>query len=195
MRSRDKKIQLAGARLAIFDLDGTLFDTNPVNFSAYRHALQLFGYDLSEERFQRSIGRHWREFVLEWVPAEDLNLAEKVHQEKVQAYKDYLHLARENKHLFSIMKGMHESYYISLVTGASKKNCNDLLAYFEKSDCFDLIVTQEDVAQQKPSPEGFVKCMRHFGVDSQQTIVFEDAESGIRAAKQVNAVVFKVERF
>jgi beta-phosphoglucomutase len=55
-----------------------------------------------------------------------------------------------------------------------------------------LILTQKDVLKPKPDPEGFKKVMRYFGVEPNDTIVFEDADVGFEAAKRAGSVCFAV---
>lgn len=97
-------------------------------------------------------------------------------------------------HLFAIINGIKNQYYIALVTTASRENCMELLQFYNVQDCFDLIITQEDVEEVKPAPEGFIKAMSFFNVIPQNTIVFEDSEAGIEAALRSKACVVKIEK-
>jgi HAD superfamily hydrolase (TIGR01509 family) len=54
------------------------------------------------------------------------------------------------------------------------------------------LVTQEDVINVKPDPEGFILAMKNFGIKSQDTIIFEDSLVGIEAAKKSGANYFIV---
>lgn len=70
-------------QLAIFDLDGTLFDTKEVNYLAYRSALSEFGFILDKDRFlTASCGKHYTEFlpILTEGPSESLII--RVHSRK-----------------------------------------------------------------------------------------------------------------
>ena len=67
--------------LAIFDLDGTLFDTTEVNYYAYKEALQMYGYNLNHDLFTEECnGRHYKEFLP--VIVANLDHIEEIHNYK-----------------------------------------------------------------------------------------------------------------
>lgn len=180
-------------KLAIFDLDGTLFDTNDVNYYSYQAALETVGVKLSKEYFVTNcIGKHYKQFLPGLVNSEDMEIAHKL---KKSLYASNIKYAKENKHLFNIIDLISSEYYIALVTTASRQNVKDILAHFECESKFDLILTQEDVTTMKPDPEGFLLAMDKFKISKENTIIFEDSESGLEAARRSGAMVYKVENF
>ena len=177
-------------KLAIFDLDGTLFDTSEVNFWAYRDALSQFGFELDRNWFANNCnGRHYTEFLPQ-IMGGTQNIDE-VHGLKKEAYRKYLGKARENKHLFNIINRIREDYYIAIVTTASRKNTTEILERFGRLELFDYLVTQEDVTKVKPDPQGFLMAMEHFGLTPKETMIFEDSDVGTEAAQNAGATVFK----
>lgn len=60
---------------------------------------------------------------------------------------------------------------------------------------FDLIITGEDVVKTKPDPEIFFKCMRYFNVMPKETVIFEDSDIGIEAAKDTGAWIIRIEKW
>ncbi len=181
-------------KLAIFDLDGTLFDTNDVNYNAYKDAVAPFGATLERDYFVKECnGRHYKVFVPKILESDEH--LEEVHEAKKEAYNRHLDKARENTFLFDMIEAMGSSYNIALVTTASKKNVLDILNCFNRKDCFDLILTHEDVKAPKPDPEGFLMAMKHFDAGSEDTVIFEDSDVGIEAARKTGASVFIVDKF
>lgn len=180
--------------LAIFDLDGTLFDTRRVNYLSYNKALQEYGAGIEYEYFsQKCNGRHYSEFLPQILGG--TQNVEEIHRRKKMYYNEFLHECRENVHLFQILSCMKSNYYIALVTTASKKNCEELLRYFHRFELFDLIITQEDVEHKKPDPEGFLKAMERFGIENSRTVTFEDSDVGVEAAEKSGATVFVIKGF
>ena len=184
-------------KLAIFDLDGTLFDTNHVNYESYKEALEKFHIAMPieyEVYCKNWNGRSYKDFLPEVIKNNN-EIIEKVHDTKVELYEKKLDKARENKDLFAIIEGIKEKYYIVIVTTASKKNANQIVKYFHKEKYFDKIITKEEVTKVKPDIEGFVKAMKEFNIARENTIIFEDSIDGITASRKCGAKVFIVDRF
>lgn len=182
-------------KLAIFDLDGTLFDTNLVNYYSYKMAIQSCGLDIKfdYEDFKEWNGRSYKEFLPNFIS--DKELIEKIHNKKIELYELNLNKSKINEHLFTIIENIKNEYIIVLVTTASKKNTIQILKYFEKMQLFDLIITKEDTTKLKPDPEGFIKAMKYFNVEARNTLIFEDSPVGIEAARASGAIVFTVNKF
>ena len=183
-------------KLAIFDMDGTLFDTSLINYEAYKGALNEFSYDLEYEYFRDYCnGKYYLEFLPLLTNNADIELINKIHSRKKELYAKFISYGKVNNHLFSLINIMKSEYFISLVTTASFKNTNELLVHFQKKELFDLILTSEDVIKRKPNPEGFLKAINYFHVDAKSTIIFEDSNEGITAAELTGGSVLKIISF
>ncbi|MBR4983260.1 MAG: HAD-IA family hydrolase [Lachnospiraceae bacterium] len=182
---------MAKEYLALFDLDGTLFDTGDVNYYAYKEALTPFNVELDKEYFvNKCNGRHYTEFLPQIMGTYEH--MDEVHKLKKSAYANNLDKARVNHHLFEIIMQMKEKYHLAVVTTASRQNATDILKYYNYYDIFEFMVTQEDITRIKPDPEGFILAMNHFEIDAKNTVIFEDSEVGIQAAKATGATVFVI---
>lgn len=182
-------------RLAIFDMDGTLFDTKDVNYQAYKEAMIQCGFktELNYEYFcEHCNGNHYQKFLPVILPGISSEQVGRIHDYKKEIYVQHLDAAKVHKHLFSIIDSIRNHYYIALATTASRKNTEDILNYFEVSDKFDLLVTQEDVSETKPSPECFTLAMKLAGVNVADTLIFEDSKEGIQAAQASGACYLSV---
>ena len=181
--------------LAMFDMDGTLFDTKDANFAAYEAAFAAYGYDLSEEFYKvHGFGKHFNDFG-PVVTGGDMACLKDIHQMKKEVYPQYLHKTRLNIHLFNMIEYMRENYYIALITTAARKSVTDLLNFHQKTELFDLIIAGEDAVKTKPDPEGFIKAMRFFNMDAAHSVIFEDSSTGLEAARAAGAAVIKIEAF
>ena len=183
-------------KLAVFDLDGTLFDTKEVNFRAYRAAFLACGCAVDEERFRAEFfGRHFSDFLPLFVKDPTPALIRAIHETKQALYADYLGEARENAALFDYIEAVRPPCATAVVTTASRRNALDVLRYFGREASFDLLVCQEDVRHVKPDPEGFLLAMARFGAAPDETVIFEDSDGGVRCARATNAHVLRVEQF
>jgi len=182
-------------KLAIFDLDGTLFDTKDVNYNAYQNAIKMVEIDVKidyNDFCNLYSGKNYREFLPKIIPDITEEQMKNIHNFKKNIYTQYLDKARKNELLFFMIQEIKKEFYISLVTNASKKNVVDILEKFAVKDLFDLFVTQEDIKKPKPSAEGFLKAMDYFSILKENTIIFEDSEIGIQAAIESGADYVKV---
>lgn len=182
-------------KLAIFDMDGTLFDTKNVNFKAYSKALKECGFniEINYKYFcEFCNGNNYKVFLPMLIPEIKVEDMQKVHDIKKQLYVEFIGNARINQHLFSLINLINKEYQIALVTTASKKNVNEILNSFSVSDVFDFVFSQEDVNVSKPDPEGFFLAMERAGVTKENTLIFEDSDVGIEAAQRSGAKYVKV---
>ena len=182
-------------KLAIFDMDGTLFNTNNINYHAYKEALDKYNVSIDYEYYCNYCnGRSYKVFVPPLVN-NDIEKIEDIHKIKKNAYSKYLDKVKVNEHLFNIIDKLKENYKIALVTTASKKNTYEILEYTNKINLFDLILTSDDIKNPKPDPEGFLLAMDKYGVKPEDCIIFEDSSVGIEAAKKTKSNIFKIENF
>lgn len=192
MRDSERIGQKMKEKLAIFDLDGTLFDTVPANFAAYRGVLEKYGFTIDQDYFAtRCNGRYYKDFLPEII-GEDPILMEQIHEEKIATYPQYYSHIRENKGLFSLLDALSHQYHIALVSTAAKKSVYEILELFQKTHVFDLILTQAEIPRNKPAPDGFLMAMEHFSSKPENTVIFEDSPQGIAAAKAAGAQYFVV---
>ena len=183
------------SKLALFDMDGTLFDTCGVNFASYRRALEEEGITLEEGYFrEKCFGKNYRVFLPPLI-GEDEQKLERIHDRKIDLYHGCIGMARKNEVLFDYIFATAAIQHIAMVTTASRKNVMEILEYFDAVRLFELVLTQEDLTRMKPDPEGFLKAMKYFGAEPSDTVIFEDSDVGIESAMRSGAAVMRVMRF
>ena len=179
----------------LFDFDGTLYNTNDVNYYAYSEALKKFGVELDYKYYcEKCNGRNYREFIPELVNF-DQEVVEQVHTMKQQLYPTALNKAKVNEKLFDLIDMTKNTCKVAIVTTASRKNVLNMLEATGKTGVFDLIICGEDVSHYKPDPEGYNLAMQKLGVMPDETIIFEDSSYGIEAAHRSGATVYVVKYF
>tara|TARA_B100000795_G_C22757678_1_gene422223 strand:- start:113 stop:688 length:576 start_codon:yes stop_codon:yes gene_type:complete len=183
--------------LAMFDMDGTLFDTRKTNFLAYNEAIKIVvGQCIEYDIFNIVANGHsYKKFLPELVQKISNDEIEKIHNLKKIFFQNHLHFVIKNDHLFRIILAIKDTYIIALATTASKKNTIDILTFFKVNDLFEIIVTQEDVVNLKPDPECFLKIMQKLSIEPKNTLIFEDSIVGMTAARLSKASVVNVEMF
>ena len=182
-------------KLAIFDMDGTLFDTKKVNYKAYSRALKECGFSVDiDYKYYCDFcnGNNYNVFLPVLVPKITAEAMQRVHERKKALYPRYLSYAKKNEHLFSLIELMKNEYQVVMVTTASRKNVDDILNTFGVADVFDFVLTQEDVNKFKPDPEGFTLAMERARVTKEDVLIFEDSDTGIEAARRSGADYVRV---
>lgn len=179
--------------LLIIDLDGTLIDTNSINYHAYKKALKLEGYDVDFDYFRKYCnGYSYKRFLPEIIGADKADVMERIHDRKLSYYSDYLNEGRVNTFLVDTIRAAGSTKNVALVTTASRDNTYEILEFFNLTDLFDRVYTAEDVSMPKPDPEGFLKAVQDFNVSVEDVIVFEDSDVGVEAALNVGALCYKI---
>lgn len=181
-------------KLAMFDLDGTLFDTFRANYLAYRAACaEEFPFD---EAFfaAHCMSRSYTDFLPDiGVPAERV---EEIHERKKRRYAEFFPEIRPNRSLFALAEMMRANgTVLAVVTTANRKNTGELLRAFHCEPLFSLLVTQESVSRHKPHPDAYLLAMQLAGAAPEECAVFEDSEIGVQAGKAAGAAVYRIEQF
>lgn len=180
-----KKLEInPNAKALIFDLDGTLADTMPVHFLAYKTILADYGIEFTPEIFATLAG----------VPAvqtiEQLNErfgttmnAEEVGHFKEAEYEKIMHKMKPIEPVIELAKKYHGKMPMAVGTGGYHRLAWKTMNILGLDKYFDVLVSSNDVTHPKPHPETFLKCAELLGVDPADCEVFEDADLGIQAAK------------
>lgn len=172
------------AKALIFDLDGTLADTMPVHFLAYKNIVAKYGIHFTPELFAKLAG----------IPAvgtiEKLNEwfgtkmdAEVVGHFKESEYEKIMHKMKPIAPVVELAKKYHGILPMAVGTGGYHRLAWKTMDILGLDKYFDILVSTDDVARPKPFPDTFLKCAEMMGVEPSVCEVFEDAQLGIQAAK------------
>lgn len=168
----------------IFDLDGTLADTMPVHFLAYKHILVKYGIDFTPELFAKLAGIPavgTIEKLNEWFGTK-MN-AEEVGHFKEREYEKIMHKMKPIMPVVELAKRYHGKLPMAVGTGGYKRLAWKTMDILGLDKYFDILVSTEDVSKPKPFPDTFLKCAELLGVEPVVCEVFEDAQLGIQAAQ------------
>jgi len=183
----------------IFDFNGTLSNDEPLILRIYTEMFhERLGWDLTpEDYYARLAGRSDRE-IIDTVMADlggDERLAAQLLAERQVRYGEIValqspvlaHTARAVANLAAA------GVPLGIVTGAQRADVELVLSQSPLTGLFQVIVTEEDVKQGKPDPEGFHHASRTLGSDPSATLVFEDSLPGVQAAKAAGMLCIGVE--
>ncbi len=182
-------------KAVIFDMDGTLVDSEPAITHAAIEVIRRLGYEAKEEEFKPFTGMGDDKFI--GGVLENHGGVYKT-EYKDEAYRIYCETAKDTVKVYpwsrEIIEALHKKGYRLAVASASdivKVTCN-LNCIGVDLSLFDAIVTGSDVTRKKPAPDIFLKAAEKIGAEPQSCIVAEDAVSGVQAAKAAGMTAIAV---
>ena len=171
----------------ITDFDGTLVDTFEANLRAYQKAFYEVGLNLTAEKYREFFGFRYERFMMS-MGVNDERTWNYIREAKKEYYPLYFEYLKPNNALISLIEGFHnKGGKTAIASTARKENLMNVVKHIGVEDIFDLIYAGVDVKQGKPSPEIYEKAMNALNVTPSETLIFEDSEVGIQAAKASGA--------
>ncbi|MDA3881612.1 MAG: HAD-IA family hydrolase [Prolixibacteraceae bacterium] len=181
----------------IFDIDGTLADTMPAHFNAFRKVLSKYGIDFNEELFNSLAGvpvGPQMVMLKEKYKPENFEPA-LVAREKEDEYFKSIEQAKPIEAVYEVLMAYHGRLPIACGTGGDKQIATRTLEVINVCDKIDALVTADDVENGKPAPDTFLKCADKLGVEPRYCQVFEDGEPGIQAALAAGMKVTDIRKY
>jgi pyrophosphatase PpaX len=179
-------------KCVIFDMDGTLTQTNQLIFESFNHVAQQY----RQKRYSE------QEILAMFGPPEEVALMEIVTEEQLQeAMQEYLGFYRNNHHrmakLYPGIAGLLDElksreYIVALFTGKGRHTTNITLEELNLVPYFDCVVTGNDVVHHKPSGEGIQKILSQFTLHQDEAIMVGDSVADIKASREAGVRVASV---
>ena len=176
----------------VFDMDGTLTQTNQLIYDSFNYIAQKYaGEKYTIPEINAMFGPPEEEALLSIVRPEQID----------NVMKDYLSFYRaQHNQLARLYPGIDKilSYIkecdkiLALFTGKGTYTANITLQEFKIEKYFDYVVTGNDVVQRKPSSEGLRKIMQHFALSPDEVLMVGDAVSDVNAAREAGVKIAAV---
>ncbi len=177
----------------IFDCDGTLADTMPLHYIAWRSTLEQYGIRFSEERFYSLAGQPTVRIVRTLLDENSIkDDASRIANEKELAFLKTLNQTEPIRPIVEIARMYRGTRQMGVGSGSSRKVVLQILNHIGLADFFDCIVGSEDTPRHKPEPDVFLEVARRINVPPEKCCVFEDADLGIEAARRAGMACFDI---
>ncbi len=180
----------------IFDLDGVLIDSAPVTKKSAKIALAEIGIDFDETDFTPYIGTGEKNFILG--PCKIFHKEAFAESAIRRFYEIFDSIAAKElvpyPSALTVLKALRlKGLELAIASSSAKAKVHSSLnaAHIPK-DQFKVIVTGDDVARKKPSPEIYMSAISALCTSPQNCLIVEDAVSGIASAKGAGAPCFGV---
>lgn len=167
----------------LFDWDGTLVDSHPINFHGLSHACARWGLTMNESFYRAQIGASGAHLITELATAADTTVPV---NEVVALCLDTILDKIADLRPYSAVVQLAESLYgrlpLAVASGGARRVVHAGLDAGLRP-LFDDIVTGEDVPRGKPDPGLFLLAAKRLGVEPSHCLVYEDSPEGMRAAQ------------
>lgn len=186
-------------KACIFDLDGVIVDTSRYHFLAWKRLMKSLGSDLSEEENNCLRGVPRDESLRLLLRMKDMSVSseefERLLELKNTWYREYLAGLNDGDILEGALELLSELRGRGLRLGlaSSSKNAREVIGRLGIEACFDAIVDGNMISRAKPDPQIFLLCADMLDTAPIECAVFEDAASGIYAARSAGMLSIGVE--
>jgi len=170
---------------AIFDMDGTILDTEFVFKQIVFDVTAELGYEMTDNVHMSIVGSSHETTNKLLVEAYGMTFPYAIFDEKCRF------IMRERLHAeVPVKKGAREflaelrarKFPVALATSSRQAHAVLHLGTANLLDMFDAIITRDDVQHPKPHPEPYLLAAKELGIDPSRCVAFEDSHSGVRAA-------------
>lgn len=168
----------------IFDCDGTLADTMPLHWQAWKVIQDRHRFQFPEDRFY-SLGGVPSRDILSLLKSEqqlDLNPIA-VALEKEETYLQKLAEVTPMQRVVDIAHAHQGRLPMAVASGGTRKVIELVLQHLHIRHLFQAVVTSEDVIRQKPAPDIFLEAARRLGVEPGLCRAYEDTDLGLEAIR------------
>lgn len=179
-------------KAVLFDLDGTLADTDSIHFAVWQDILIRFDLDIDRAFYtQRISGRTNSKIIKDIIPQLSLEEAWKLATEKEETYRRTANSLRSTPGLDKLVRWTDEiSIKRAIVTNAPEDNVIHMLKVLRLTGTFPLVILAKDAPPGKPDPAPYQEALSRLGITSQNAIAFEDSAAGINSA--VSAGIYTI---
>jgi len=177
----------------LFDCDGTIADSMPLHFIAWKKALGEWGCVFEEQIFYAWGGMPVAEIISTLNQQHGLNMpVEAVSRRKEALYFELLPQLKAVPEVLEHIDAEHGRIPFAVVSGSTRESVTASLASLNLLNRFDTMVCAGDYAKSKPDPEAFLLAATRLGVSAGNCLVFEDTEMGLQAAKDAGMASVRV---
>jgi HAD superfamily hydrolase (TIGR01509 family) len=180
----------------IFDCDGTLVDSEPLARAAWERALSPYGYVLTDDDAEASVGLPYPRVHAYFAERVELPAAEPFWTEfsgelfalidrELAPFDDAVTAARELR-----ARGVP----VGVASSSPRERLHRTLRRAGLLDAFDVIVAGDEVANGKPAPDMFLLAAERLGVPPDECVVIEDSPPGVQAGLAAGMVTIGVVR-
>lgn len=178
------------AKALIFDLDGTLVDSMPLHYEAWKEICRdRLNYDFTREFFYARAGVSSNRIFMDIKDITGGNFDPHEYAvAKETLYESKINRLQTIKPVIELVKKYHGILPMAIGTGSPAEGSWKAVKAVGLDKYFNIMVSKEDVPHPKPAPDTFLKCAEVMGVLPENCQVFEDGDPGLLAARSAGMI-------
>ncbi|MCI8513347.1 MAG: HAD family phosphatase [Lachnospiraceae bacterium] len=173
----------------LFDMDGTLIDSEPVHCRAYQMTLAPMGFSIQYEDFASLLGatrpvilaKIHEMFGMFPISDEEFERTVQMRKDEINQNEGYPLVAGVREMLERMQKA---GYRLAVASSSPQPYIENVITTLSLGGFFDLLISGENVANPKPAPDIFQKAAEKLGLTPSECLVVEDSHNGILAANR-----------
>ena len=170
-------------RAYLFDCDGTIADSMPLHYIAWKKSLAEWNCTFDEQLFYAWGGTPVAEIISLLNEQQGLSMpVDSVSSRKESFYRELLPQLKAIPEVVEHIDAQHGRIPFAVVSGSTRESVTSSLVSLKLLDRFDTMVCAGDYKKSKPDPECFLLAAAKLGVAAETCLVFEDTVMGIQAA-------------
>ena len=171
-------------RALLFDLDGTLAETDSLHLPTWVDVLRPYGIEIDEEFYRERIsGRSNSKIVEDLLPDLSAEEGRDLADAKEASFRERADALEPLPGLLNFMREVKDrGLSLALVTNAPEENAQTMLLALELREFFDEVVLSDEVGPVKPDPAPYRAALDRLGVAPEEALAFEDSTSGIASS-------------
>ena len=184
------------AKGLIFDCDGTLADTMPIHWQAWREAFMTFGADCPLEFLKELRGIPSERIVKHFNERFEKDFDVKsVARYKNELIREKLLFANPIVPVVEIVKTYKGKLPMGVASGGTKFNVQNIIKAIGLEGYFKAIITADNKVKPKPAPDIYLEAAKRINVTPKFCQVFEDGNAGVESAKKAGMIVTDIRPF
>lgn len=168
----------------LFDLDGTLVNTDPLHYKAWQEILRGYGIEIDQDFYKNRISGRLNSLIIQDIlPQLSAREGKELADYKEAKFREGASELKPMAGLLEVLAWTEEiGLKRGLVTNAPRKNVECLLSTLGLTKTFEPVVLGDDLPAGKPDPAPYLIALNQLNLAPEQALAFEDSPSGIRAA-------------
>jgi HAD superfamily hydrolase (TIGR01509 family) len=180
-------------RAYLFDCDGTIVDSMPLHYIAWKTAFAEWNCPFPEDLFYSWGGKPTREIIATLNEMHGLHMpVEALAEHKEELYFELLPQLKAIPEVVEIIEAEHGRIPFAVVSGGRRISVTRALSALHLLDKFETIVGSEDYVNSKPAPDAFLLAAERLGIAPKDCLAFEDTDMGIAAAAAAGMATVKI---